>query len=327
MSDRSDVASMVRKWRRRALVGHSGRCFDSAVRSGMLATASEDSTARLWELESGACVGVLTGHEDEVLRLAWGPEAVEMAAGAPILATAGADGRALLWRLNGNEPKLLRQLAVGDQVYGCAWLEQAWLATASDVAKLWDVAAGRVARDWSYAPRTGNRADVFDLDPGPPSVASLVACALADGTVRVHDYRDPSLAATLALPAEGRATAVAWRTDGGSLAACCGSGLTLVYDLRTWQLRASRSASPNPVYGAAWWPTPTADKETIVSWSSDGLLAFWDLLDNNTDADVIQTGIPVYHANAPHKSSDPLVVVGGHDGPQVVLFEQTAAVS
>lgn len=316
MSEHNDVASMVRRWRRRDLVGHAGRCFDSAVRSGMLATASEDSTARLWELESGACVGELRGHVDEVLRLAWGPEAVEMAAGAPILATAGADGSALLWRL-GDQPKLLRQLTVGDQVYGCAWLEQTWLVTASDVAKLWDVAAGRVARDWSYEPQKGARADVFDLDPGPPNVSTLVACALADGTVRVHDYRNPSLAAVLTLPGDGRTTAVAWRADGGSLAACCGSGATLIYDLRTWQLRASRSTSSNPVYGAAWWPT--TDKETVVSWSSDGALAFWDL-DNDTAAGIIQTGIPVYHANAP-KNNDPLVIVGGDEGPHVVLYE------
>ena len=41
-------------------------------------------------MASGECVGVLRGHVDEVLRVAWAPRAVCEVAAAPLLATAGA---------------------------------------------------------------------------------------------------------------------------------------------------------------------------------------------------------------------------------------------
>lgn len=141
---------------RRELVGHTGRCFDSSLRcregaETLIATASEDGTARVWGLDSGSCAGVLKGHVDECLRVAWAPRRVEEAAGAPVLATAGADGTARVWRGSRRcwergggrgggaaaarnatawdfAPTPIATLRPGDdgeaepeQVYGCAW--------------------------------------------------------------------------------------------------------------------------------------------------------------------------------------------------------------
>ncbi|QLQ04666.1 MAG: WD40 repeat domain-containing protein [Anaerolineae bacterium] len=45
--------------------------FDAAGRR--LASSSYDQTIRLWDVETGACLRVLTGHEDVVLALAFHP--------------------------------------------------------------------------------------------------------------------------------------------------------------------------------------------------------------------------------------------------------------
>lgn len=53
-------------WRRRctstSLSGHSGRVLCVRVRGDMVATGSTDATIRIWSVETGQCIQVLTGH-------------------------------------------------------------------------------------------------------------------------------------------------------------------------------------------------------------------------------------------------------------------------
>jgi hypothetical protein len=55
-----------------------------------LATASDDGTARLWDVASGKPLIVLRGHPAPVVAVAFSPDGSR-------LATAGADGTARLW--------------------------------------------------------------------------------------------------------------------------------------------------------------------------------------------------------------------------------------
>mgnify|MGYP006239050541 CR=1 FL=1 len=56
-----------------------------------LATASDDKTARVWEVASGACVATLEGHSDGVLGVAFSP------VDGKFLATASYDKTARVW--------------------------------------------------------------------------------------------------------------------------------------------------------------------------------------------------------------------------------------
>jgi WD40 repeat protein len=58
------------------IYGHSGRVFDVAFSpdSSKVATASEDTTARVWRVTDGASTSLLSGHTAEVLRVAWRPD-------------------------------------------------------------------------------------------------------------------------------------------------------------------------------------------------------------------------------------------------------------
>ena len=56
----------------------------------LLATASRDKTARLWDPATGRCLHTLTGHDGGVLGVAFSPD-------GRLLATASSDNTARLW--------------------------------------------------------------------------------------------------------------------------------------------------------------------------------------------------------------------------------------
>ncbi|GAB4300702.1 MAG: hypothetical protein Fur0025_40530 [Oscillatoriaceae cyanobacterium] len=111
-----------------------------------LATASDDGTARLWDL-SGNQIGELRGHQDWVRSVNFSPD-------GNTLATASDDRTARLWDLSGNQIGELR----GHQDWVrsvCFSPDGNTLATASDdrTARLWDLLGNQIAefkghQDW-----------------------------------------------------------------------------------------------------------------------------------------------------------------------------------
>jgi hypothetical protein len=71
-SSRRDLATLERK-----LVGHSGWVWDVAVSPDgpWAASGSADSTVRLWNLDTGGCIGTLSGHSGDVNCVAISPDA------------------------------------------------------------------------------------------------------------------------------------------------------------------------------------------------------------------------------------------------------------
>jgi len=106
-------------------------------RGGLIATASSDQTARIWDAATGGCLATLTGHSAAVEAVAFSP------AGA-LLATGSADTTARLW--DAATGAHLITLAGHDYtVRGVAFSPSgALLATASGdaTARLWDAVSG-----------------------------------------------------------------------------------------------------------------------------------------------------------------------------------------
>ncbi|XP_047213086.1 coronin-7-like isoform X2 [Girardinichthys multiradiatus] len=71
------------------LQGHTEKIYSikfHPLASGVLVSSSYDLTVRLWNLESGEQVKVLTGHQDQVFGIAWSPD-------GKLLATVCKDGK------------------------------------------------------------------------------------------------------------------------------------------------------------------------------------------------------------------------------------------
>ncbi|GMH35527.1 hypothetical protein BSKO_03395 [Bryopsis sp. KO-2023] len=87
-----EVAPLLRRY------GHKGRVWDAALCDGMVATASEDCTCRLWSLVDGSELKCLKGHHGRGI---W---CCQFA--GQLLLTGGADGSIKMWDLRGLEEEL-----------------------------------------------------------------------------------------------------------------------------------------------------------------------------------------------------------------------------
>ena len=277
-------------------MGRSFCCqFSPVGESGvpLLATASEDQTARIWDVRSGKCVRCLDGrkdedgHRDEVLRVAWSD------ASSGLFATGGADGKAKIW-----QPQREWQCAAtfkhgdGAQIYALEFVSpsvgsqesgagagQRLLAAFNDTVALWDVAQVREqpVDAWSFgevgqgsvyggsARNTEGTVDVFDIALSKDgSGEDLIAVALGDGSVRIADSRCPTSVALLRRPngSGGYRTAAATGVAFGyekMLASCATDGSATIWDHRAWgnvmhDLDTTSYGEPAALFGCAFWP-------------------------------------------------------------------------
>jgi hypothetical protein len=140
----------------------------------VLATASRDGTARIWDPASGAVLATLTGHTGTVGHLAWGRLGDQV-----VLATASYDGTARIW-----DPASGAVLATltghTDPVEHLAWGrlgDQVVLATASwdGTARTWEVVTERfVARLPPYRSDDPGDLDRLSRDPEAMALAEVI---------------------------------------------------------------------------------------------------------------------------------------------------------
>mmetsp|Transcript_35118 Transcript_35118/g.45289 ORF Transcript_35118/g.45289 Transcript_35118/m.45289 type:complete len:221 (+) Transcript_35118:750-1412(+) len=104
----------------------------------------------------------------------------------------------------------------------------------------------------------------------------LLAAALSDGSARVTCPKGNENVATVICDGLGTLTTVNWAPDGLTLATTCGSGTTLLWDVRTWTCRSVlQGGHSKSCFGCVFHPT---HNDLLVTWSSDGTISCWDTI-------------------------------------------------
>ena len=245
----------------RTLTGHAGwvRGVAFSPDGALLATASTDKTARLWDPATGECVRTLTGHATGLRGVAFSPD-------GRLLATASTGRTARLWDPATGE--CVRTLTGhAEAVYGVAFSPDGrLLATAGmdSTAKLWDPATGECV-----GTLTGHAEAVYGVAFSPDG--HLLATASDDSTAKLWDPAARDCLRTLTGHAAGL-RGVAFSPDGRLLATASTDKTARLWDPATGEYLRTVVSRMAVVCGVTFSP----DGRLLATASMDNTARLWD---------------------------------------------------
>ncbi|HEX7304052.1 BTAD domain-containing putative transcriptional regulator [Lentzea sp.] len=295
-----------------AFTGHADGVNDIAVHGTVVASAGDDGTVRLWNLD-GAALAILDGHADRVESVAFSPDGTRLAAltrghtvtvwdvakrerlssfssSGPGAATDIAfqpDGRAIvtasLGRFRRRLPDLAQQPFSGGPLIASAleFTPDGRLLVSTDPAGgavLWDVAADRLERRVS----TG-QGDVRTVAVSPDG--TRFATAGGNRTVKVWDVATGAELMTLT-GHSAPVVSLAFSPSGDALASGGEDHAVVVWNLAT-QAATTLTGHTGPVRAVAF----TRDDE-VVSGANDARIIRWSLSAADAEARICAETYP-----------------------------------
>jgi WD40 repeat protein len=247
---------------RRTLEGHQLEVTSLALAAdGRRAlSGSSDSTLRVWDLETGACLRTLQGHTGQILNVVVTPDWRRAL-------SASEDRTLCIWDLETGE---CQRALKGNSVHVTSVAvspdgRHAVLASSDQTLQVWDLEKGEHQR--TLRGHTGHVTGVAMTPDG-----RRAASASDDRTLRVWDLETGACRHTL----EGHrreVRSVALTADGGCVISGSYDGTLRVWDLETGVCRLTLEGHAMAVRSVA----VTLDGRLAVSASDDQTLRVWDL--------------------------------------------------
>jgi WD40 repeat protein len=245
----------------REFKGHTGWLRSAAFSpdGSRIVTASQDGTARIWDVASGEALGELKGHGGDLWHASFDAKGER-------IVTASGDGTAQVWdAANGD---LLRELkSHGAKVYTAAFSpDGARVVTASEdrTARVWDAISGETLCELK-GHRGGVNSAVFSAD------GARIITASADESARMWDAASGEMLREL----KGHGDPVSgaeFSPDGARIVTASGDRTARLWDAATGEMLRELTGHSGRLYSAAF----SAEGRRIVTASQDGTARVWD---------------------------------------------------
>ncbi|MET7716826.1 WD40 repeat domain-containing protein [Streptomyces sp. NPDC005407] len=218
----------------------------------LLATASRDGTARVFDARSGRALLVLPSDGVMVEGVTWSPDSSR-------IATTGRDCVVRIWNAASGEPVRLLTGAtdIGRQV---AWSPDGRHVAASSkdrIVRVWEAETGDLVHELR-----GHRDDVWGVAWSPDN--TRLASASHDQTAIVWELATGTPVTTLTGHSDF-VEGIAWSPDGRSIATGSGDQTVRICDAQNGDLRLLLRGHADYVWNLAWSP----DGQALASASSD----------------------------------------------------------
>ncbi|HEY9829688.1 MAG TPA: NB-ARC domain-containing protein, partial [Stenomitos sp.] len=231
---------------------------------GILASGSDDSSVRLWDIHEGKCLKVLPSEAGRIWSVCWSPDGCTLASG-------GDDSSVRLWDVH--EGKCLKVLpGHAGRVWSVAFSSDGRTVASGSydqTVRLWDVIDGHCLNILSgHASRV--RAVAFS--PNSTNQEGILASGGDDSLIRLWDVSRGKCLKTL----QGHTnwvSSVAWSPDGNTLASGSFDQTVRVWDVREGCCVRVLPGHASWISAVAWSP----DGRTLVSSSDDQTMKLWDV--------------------------------------------------